>query len=114
VLRNLLDNAIRHTPPGGEVQVRANPQAEVVLITVKDTGEGVAPEDLPRIFDRFYRGDAARSRTRSGPGSGSGGAGLGLAIAKGLVEAHQGRIWAESAPGRGTVLKIRLPKTGRA
>ena len=114
VLRNLLDNAIRHTPPGGEVQVRANPQAEVVLITVKDTGEGVAPQDLPRIFDRFYRGDAARSRDRSSNGLDSSGAGLGLAIAKGLVEAHQGRIWAESAPGRGTVLKISLPKTGRA
>ncbi|MFQ3663192.1 MAG: ATP-binding protein, partial [Chloroflexaceae bacterium] len=80
--------------------VRAHPSE--VLFEVRDTGTGIAPEDLPRIFDRFYRAD--RSRTRS-----SGGAGLGLAIARRIVEAHGGRIWAESMPGQGATVRFTLP-----
>ncbi len=110
VLRNLIENAIRHTPTGGEIQLFAEVRDGTVLVSLKDSGEGIAPEDLPRIFERFYRGDAARSRSRSREGFDSGGAGLGLAIARGLIESHGGRIWAESAPGRGTVMKFTLPK----
>jgi two-component system sensor histidine kinase BaeS len=73
-----------------------------VLVEVADSGEGIAPEDLPWIFDRFYRGEKSRSRA-------TGGAGLGLAIARGIVEAHGGRIWAESAQGRGTRIRFTLP-----
>jgi signal transduction histidine kinase len=108
VLQNLIENALRHTPAGGEIQLRAEVLDGMVLVSLKDTGEGIAPEDLPRIFDRFYRGDAARSRSRSPEGLERGGAGLGLAIAKGLIEAHGGRIWAESVPGQGTVMRFTL------
>jgi signal transduction histidine kinase len=111
VLQNLIENAMRHTPSGGEIHLRAEVQNGTVVVSLRDTGEGIAPEDLPRIFDRFYRGDAARSRNRAREGAEGSGAGLGLAIAKGLVEAHGGRIWAESAPGRGTVMKFTLPKS---
>ncbi|MGH2521221.1 MAG: sensor histidine kinase, partial [Anaerolineales bacterium] len=111
VLRNLLENALRYTPPGGQVQLRADVRDGQVMVTVKDSGEGIALDDLPRIFDRFYRGDTARARSRVGEEQSSGGAGLGLAIAKGLVEAHHGQIWAESTPGRGTLMKFVLPKT---
>jgi len=69
---------------------------------VRDSGEGIAPEDLPHVFERFYRGEKSRSR-------GTGGAGLGLAIARGIVEAHGGRIWIESAPGQGTKVCFTLP-----
>jgi signal transduction histidine kinase len=113
VLRNLVENAIRHTPPGGRIELRAEAAAREVRVTVRDTGEGIPPADLPRVFERFYRGDIARSRDPEGQGARgalSGGAGLGLAIAKGLVEAHGGRIWAESAPGQGTALSFTLPR----
>ncbi len=102
VLGNLINNALRHTPPGGVVTlaVRANPSE--VLFEVRDTGTGIAPEDLPRIFDRFYRADPSRTRS-------SGGAGLGLAIARRIVEAHGGRIWAESMPGQGAKVRFTLP-----
>ncbi len=112
VLQNLIENAIRHTPAGGEIHLRAEVRDGIILVSLKDTGEGITPEDLPRIFDRFYRGDAARTRSRSRESS-EGGAGLGLAIAKGLIEAHGGRLWAESAPGRGTIMQFTLPKSGR-
>jgi signal transduction histidine kinase len=105
VLRNLLDNALRHTPEGGEIQLTAGLDAGEVEVTVSDTGEGIAAEDLPRVFERFYRGEASRSRD----GFDSGGAGLGLAIARGFVEAHGGRIWAESQSGQGTSVKFSLP-----
>jgi signal transduction histidine kinase len=111
VLHNLLENAIRHSPPGGEVQLRAEAHNGTVVVSVRDSGEGIAPEDLPRIFDRFYRGDAARTRGHARDGLEDGGAGLGLAIAKGLVEAHGGRIWAESTPGHGTTMRFALPKS---
>ncbi|HFD40599.1 MAG TPA: sensor histidine kinase, partial [Anaerolineae bacterium] len=100
VLRNLLVNALRHTPPGGQVTVSAQEQAEAVEIAVADTGEGIAPEDLPRVFDRFWRADRARS---------GGGSGLGLSVAQSLVEAQGGRIWAESVPGVGSVFRLTLP-----
>jgi signal transduction histidine kinase len=91
VLNNLVSNALRHTPEKGEVHLRALPVHQDVLIEVTDTGEGIPPEDIPYIFERFYRGE--RSRNRS-----TGGAGLGLAIARGIVEAHHGKIDVESLP----------------
>ena len=109
VLGNLVANALRHTPPGGEVTLGAAPvppdlaKPTGILLWVADNGEGIPAEDLPRIFDRFWRGDPARSHER---GAGSG---LGLAIAKGLVEAHGGRIWAESRSGEGTTVSCLFP-----
>jgi signal transduction histidine kinase len=114
VLRNLVENAIRHTPPGGQIEIRAAPTASeagpAVRVSVQDTGEGIPSADLPRVFDRFYRGDAARSRLVAGEGVLSGGAGLGLAIAKGLVEAHRGRISVTSTTGQGTTVTFTLPR----
>jgi two-component system OmpR family sensor kinase/two-component system sensor histidine kinase BaeS len=89
VLNNLLSNALQHTPPGGSVQVRAYRQERRVRVEVVDSGEGVRPEDLSNVFERFYRGEKSRSRS-------TGGAGLGLAIARGIVEAHGGRIGVEN------------------
>jgi signal transduction histidine kinase len=102
VLGNLIGNAIRHTPANGSVTVRAFPTAEGVRVEVMDTGEGIQADDLPYIFDHFYRGEKSRSRA-------TGGAGLGLAIARGIVEAHGGRIGAASAPGQGATLYFELP-----
>ncbi len=102
VLGNLLSNALRHTPPGGVVTLAARAGPSEALFEVRDTGAGIAPEDLPRIFDRFYRADPSRTRS-------SGGAGLGLAIARRIVEAHGGRIWAESTPGQGATVRFTLP-----
>jgi signal transduction histidine kinase len=104
VLNNLLSNAIRHTPARGRVSVWVRRSARGVEVTVSDTGEGIRPQDLPHIFERFYRGDAARSRQR-----GTGGAGLGLAIARGIVQAHGGDIGVESQLGRGTQFTFHLP-----
>jgi signal transduction histidine kinase len=106
VLQNLLDNAIRHTGSGGEVRVELREQNGMVEVSVLDSGEGIPPEHLPRIFERFYRGEASRSRE----GMDSAGVGLGLAVAKELVEAHGGRIWAESASARGTRISFTLPR----
>jgi len=102
VLTNLLTNAVRHSPPGGEVEVRGTAISGGVRIEVTDEGVGVAPDDLDRIFNRFYRVDAARS-------SGAGGAGLGLAIARSIVELHGGRIWAESRDPAGSRIVFELP-----
>jgi signal transduction histidine kinase len=104
VLRNLVDNALRHTPPGGRVEVSACFLDSSVVLSVSDSGPGVADAERERIFDRFYRGE--RSRTRE---SGTVGAGLGLAIARGLVEAHHGKIWVESGPLGGATFHVRLP-----
>ncbi len=106
VLRNLLVNALRHTPSGGSVVVRAAPVAGAVEIAVADTGEGIPPQDLPRIFDRFWRGDRARARDNRWPGS----TGLGLSVARSLVEAQGGRIWAESTVGQGSTFHFTLPR----
>jgi signal transduction histidine kinase len=104
VLYNLVTNALRHTPSDGSVAVVVEPLAGEVRVSVEDTGEGLSAEAVGRMFDRFWRGDRARSRER-------GGAGLGLAIARGLVEAHGGRIWAESRPGGGARVSFTLPRS---
>jgi len=106
VLRNLLDNGLAHTGPGGEIVVAAGRSGEQARISVQDTGSGIPAEDLPYVFERFYRVDKSRSRT-------TGGAGLGLAIVRQLVEAHGGRIGVESEPGRGTWFTFTLPFADR-
>jgi len=98
---NLLENAVRHTPPEGTVTVSAMVDAMSVTVTVTDTGEGIAPEHLPHLGERFYRVDAARS-------AGTGGTGLGLAICRSITEAHGGRMTIESKVGEGTAVRIRL------
>jgi signal transduction histidine kinase len=101
VLNNLIGNALRHTPAGGTVEVRARRASMGVEVTVCDTGDGIRAEDLPNIFESFYRGEKSRSRA-------TGGAGLGLAIARGIVRAHGGEIRVESQPGD-TRLVFTLP-----
>lgn len=102
VLSNLLGNALRYSPQGGTVRVTAVPTYEGVQVVVQDSGPGFSPDDLSRVFEQFYRGEQARSRS-------TGGAGLGLAIARGIVEAHNGRIWAENAPEGGARVCFVLP-----
>jgi len=103
VLTNLLANALRYTPPGGEVLIDAADCDESVILRVSDTGVGLAAEHLDHVFERFYRVEKSRSRA-------SGGAGIGLAISRAVVEAMGGKIWAESAgPGRGTAFSFTLP-----
>jgi signal transduction histidine kinase len=126
VLYNLVTNAVRHTPAGGSVTITVTDSSEFsvlsselthapertqnsklktqncIVVEVSDTGEGIAPDDLPRIFEHFYRGEKSRSRA-------TGGAGLGLAIARGIVEAHGGRIWASSQLEHGTRIAFTLP-----
>jgi len=105
VLRNLLDNALRYTPRGGRIRVQAAADSAAVRVSVNDSGPGVAADELERIFDRFYRGEPSRRRESSS----AFGTGLGLAIARGLVQAHRGRIWAEPSPLGGVSVQIRLP-----
>ena len=107
VLLNLLANALRHTPSDGSVVVAARPVGPELEVSVEDTGVGIDPGDEQRMFDRFWRAD--RARTRSGDG-----AGLGLAIARGLVEAQGGRIWAERRSGGGARIAFTLPLAERA
>ncbi len=117
VLINLIANAIKFTPPGGAIVVQSKvihrahgktqlPPGDWLLTTIRDSGVGIPPEDLPHIFERFYRGDGGRaddSSSRSACG-----AGLGLAIVKSIIDAHHGHIWAESAPGKGTTMAFAL------
>ena len=102
VLRNLIRNAVTHTHPGDRVTVAATARDRRLEITVTDTGPGIPPDQLERIFERFHRLDAGRARN-------SGGSGLGLAIARAIVEAHGGNITAESPPGQGATFRITLP-----
>jgi signal transduction histidine kinase len=103
VFNNLISNALRHTPANGRVSVWVRRGASGVDVTVSDTGEGIRPQDIPHIFERFYRGDPSRSRQRGS------GAGLGLAIARGIVQAHGGSIQVQSEPGKGTQFTFHLP-----
>jgi signal transduction histidine kinase len=102
VIYNLVQNAIRHTPTGGSISLATQAAPEGVQVEVADTGEGITPEDLPHIFEQFFRSEKSRSRE-------TGGAGLGLAIAKRIIEAHHGRIWVESQVGKGTRFSFILP-----
>jgi signal transduction histidine kinase len=102
VMRNLLSNAFHYTPEGGNITVRLRAERDGITASVIDTGAGISPDDLPYVFDRFYRVD--RSRTRS-----TGGSGLGLAIVKQLVEAQGGRVWADSTVGKGSTFAFHLP-----
>lgn len=105
VLYNLLDNAIRHTPTGGEVTLRARQVNQKMCFEIHNTGEAIASGDLPHIFKSFYRGEPSRTRANDGYR----GTGLGLAIARGFVEAHGGEIWVESNLGKGTTFIFTLP-----
>ena len=107
MLLNLVTNAIKYTPPGGTVALTLMQEDGSVVFTVADTGIGIAPGDLPHIFDRFWRADPARSRTGERPGTG-----LGLAITKWIAEAHGGSITVQSRPGRGSMFTVRLPRDG--
>jgi signal transduction histidine kinase len=107
VLNNLVGNALRYTPAGGKVQVRASTAPSGYLVEVSDTGEGIPPEDLPYVFERFYRSEKSRNRL-------TGGAGLGLAIARGFVEAHGGQIGVESLPSQGARFWFTLPKVDQS
>jgi two-component system phosphate regulon sensor histidine kinase PhoR len=101
VLVNLIHNAVKFTKPGGEVILEAVAVTSEVRFAVQDTGIGIPADDVPRIFERFYRVD--KSRTGSGTG-------LGLSIAKHILEAHKGRIWAESVEGRGSTFYFTIPQ----
>ena len=100
---NLLDNAIRYTPPGGQVSASLEAAPAAVRIVISDTGVGVPPEAAPHVFDRFYRADKARSRQ-------DGGFGLGLAIVKWIAEAHNGTVELTRNPGPGTTFTVTLPR----
>jgi signal transduction histidine kinase len=105
VISNLLTNALRHTPAGGSIGVTVGSEGSDLLVSVADTGEGIKIEDLPHIFERFYRSGSARARK-------DGGTGLGLAIVKQMVEAHGGRVWVESLPGSGSRFGFSIPLGG--
>jgi signal transduction histidine kinase len=104
VFGNLLGNAVKFTPEGGELLVGARVQRGEVQLWVRDTGAGIRPEALPHIFERYWQAKEAESR----------GTGLGLYIAKGIVEAHGGRIWAQSEWGKGSTFTFTLPLADRA
>lgn len=101
VLANLLDNALKFTPPGGRVTVEIAADDERAIVRVRDTGPGIPADELDRVFERFFKGDRARTTT---------GSGLGLAIVKHLVQLHGGTVWAESPPGSGAIVGFTLPR----
>ena len=101
-LGNLVDNAVKYTPRGGSVEVKAWGEGGRVLIAVSDTGIGMGPEELPRIWDRLYRSDRSRSQR---------GLGLGLSLVKAIVEAHKGEVRVSSERGKGSVFTVSLPET---
>jgi signal transduction histidine kinase len=103
VLSNLVSNAVRHTPEGGQINVYASRHGERIQVVVSDTGEGIREEDMPYIFEKFYRSEKSRSRR-------SGGAGLGLSIVKGIIEAHGGHILVDNLPAGGAVFTFTLPR----
>ena len=100
---NLVDNAIKYTPPGGRVEVSGEPSEGEVVVRVSDTGIGIPPENLSRIFERFYRVDKARSKA-------TGGTGLGLSIVRHIAQNHGGRVAVESEPGDGSTFTVHLPR----
>jgi two-component system sensor histidine kinase KdpD len=102
VVTNLLENAARFSPPGGEITISVSPWQRSMQVRIADQGPGVPSEDRERVFDAFYRGDATNGR---------GGSGLGLAIARAIVLAHGGRIWIEGAPSGGAAVVFELPTT---
>jgi two-component system sensor histidine kinase ResE len=104
VLQNLVANALRHTPEGGQITLVAERAGEGVRLTVRDTGSGIPEDHLPHIFDRFYKSDASRTDPYSKSGSG-----LGLSIVKAIVERHGGTVAAANAPGGGAEFTINLP-----
>lgn len=102
VIENLLENALKYTPAGSQIDISAKLRDRVIEINVRDSGPGIPAEDLPHIFERFYRVDKGRSREK-------GGTGLGLSIVKHIIQLHGGRVWAESEPGKGTTVFFTLP-----
>ena len=109
VLYNLIDNALRHTPPEGQITIRAYPKTDQIRVDVHNTGSQISVEHLPHIFEKFYRGETARHQGKDGHR----GTGLGLAIARGFVEAHQGKIWVDSPENRGTSFSFSIPRNPR-
>jgi two-component system phosphate regulon sensor histidine kinase PhoR len=105
VLYNLLDNSLKYTQPGGKIRLQAQRSGDEIALSVSDTGPGISETDLPRVFERFYRADKARSREL-------GGTGLGLSIVKHIAQMHGGRVEAESMLGRGTTIRVLLPLNG--
>ena len=105
MVANLLDNALKYTPPLGRVTVSVQEAGEKVLIAMSDTGAGISEKDHPQIFKRFYRGDRSRSQA---------GFGLGLSLAQAIASAHGGDITVESSPGKGSVFTVALPKRSPA
>jgi two-component system sensor histidine kinase BaeS len=106
VLAALTDNGLRHTPRDGQVRLVGRRTGTNVRVSVEDTGSGISPDDLPRVFDRFYQADPSRDRR-------TGTSGLGLSIVRALAEAHGGRVGAENRPAGGTSVWIDLPVTGK-
>jgi two-component system phosphate regulon sensor histidine kinase PhoR len=102
---NLLLNAIKYTPAKGAVEIRAIDKGDSVQIEVADTGIGIPADEIPRVFDEFFRGAKAKKMERDGTG-------LGLSIAKQIVKRHNGRIWVESTQGEGSTFKLTLPRNG--
>lgn len=102
VVRNLLNNALQYTPENGKITIKITPGKKEIILTVIDTGIGILAEDLPRVFDRFYRADHSRARS-------TGGSGLGLAIVKQLIEGQGGQVWVESTPGKGSAFSLSVP-----